>query len=256
MKNHNSTKILLLLTTILSLALSGGIHRVAQSRWDKPNEGMNKALYLYFSLENALPVGGFLKITLPQDFVHTPETCTAWALETDLDYPADVPGEVSFLATNLLKGTLSGSDKEFFCKWEVELYADTCYGLALARTTSTATTNEYAPISLETRMNTGSTANTRGPVIDTNPVFDSVKVYPSPKSLNLDLHLGSTDPNTPGKSQEVRFSFSFPAFPVGYKIEPPYNIYIEITKPTGTDSIDRLNTNAITWDKYPHTYED
>jgi hypothetical protein len=61
MKNF---KILLMLA-VLGVAMSGGVHRVAQSAWDCPQAGKGTVLSLFFALDNPLPVGGWLIVTVP-----------------------------------------------------------------------------------------------------------------------------------------------------------------------------------------------
>jgi hypothetical protein len=61
MKNF---KILLMLA-VLGVAMSGGVHRVAQSAWDCPQAGKGTVLSLFFALDNPLPVGGWLIVNVP-----------------------------------------------------------------------------------------------------------------------------------------------------------------------------------------------
>jgi hypothetical protein len=58
--------------------------------WNYPNTGSTTKLYLYFSLDDALPAGGVMNIVLPMSFV--PTTCNAWAITTSLAPPATTAG--------------------------------------------------------------------------------------------------------------------------------------------------------------------
>jgi len=82
-------KKLLFMFFFLDIVLSGGIHRVAQSRWNIPNEGSNTILNIYFTLDNDLPVGGIINIGFPFDINYILTTCDVWEIENDLKYPVD-----------------------------------------------------------------------------------------------------------------------------------------------------------------------
>lgn len=61
--------------------------------WNYPNTGSTSKLYLYVSLDDALPAGGVMTITLPSTMSNfVPDTCNAWALGTDLAPPATTSG--------------------------------------------------------------------------------------------------------------------------------------------------------------------
>jgi len=61
--------------------------------WNYPNFGSTSKLYLYFSLDEALPAGGVMNIVLPTSMANfVPDTCNAWALGTDLTPPATTSG--------------------------------------------------------------------------------------------------------------------------------------------------------------------
>lgn len=62
--------------------------------WNYPNFGSTTKLYLYFSLDEALPAGGLMNIALPSTMsAFVPTTCNAWALgTTDLTPPATTSG--------------------------------------------------------------------------------------------------------------------------------------------------------------------
>lgn len=61
--------------------------------WNYPNTGSTSKLYLYFSLDIALPAGGLMNIVLPSDMSNFgPDTCNAWKLGTDMAPPATTSG--------------------------------------------------------------------------------------------------------------------------------------------------------------------
>jgi hypothetical protein len=61
--------------------------------WNYPNLGSTTKLYLYFTLDEALPAGGVMNIALPSTMsAFVPTTCNAWALGTDLAPPATTSG--------------------------------------------------------------------------------------------------------------------------------------------------------------------
>lgn len=61
--------------------------------WNYPNFGATTKLYLYFSLDEALPAGGLMNIVLPSSMAaFVPTSCNAWALTTTLAPPATTSG--------------------------------------------------------------------------------------------------------------------------------------------------------------------
>jgi hypothetical protein len=70
--------------------------------WNYPNTGSTTKLYLYFSLDEALPAGGVMHIALPMTFAFT--TCNAWALDKDLTPPATTSG----FMIGLMRSTSTG----------------------------------------------------------------------------------------------------------------------------------------------------
>jgi len=75
-----------LITCIFGIALSGGIHRIAQSRWDEWSFGDATALNLYFMLDNGVASTGTMYVTVPAGVTVT--GCAFWALGDTLDPPA------------------------------------------------------------------------------------------------------------------------------------------------------------------------
>jgi len=66
------TSKILLFFAVLGVAMSGGVHRVAQSRWNTPQAAEANRLCLYFSLDNALPAAGYLLVGIPSTSGFTP----------------------------------------------------------------------------------------------------------------------------------------------------------------------------------------
>ena len=62
--------------------------------WNYPNFGATTKLYLYFSLDEALPAGGLMNIALPTAMATAfiPTTCNAWAITKTLAPPATTSG--------------------------------------------------------------------------------------------------------------------------------------------------------------------
>jgi hypothetical protein len=68
--------------------------------WNYPNFGATSKLYLYFSLDEALPAGGLMNIALPSSMaLFVPTTCNAWKLTTSLTPPATTSGFMMGLFT-------------------------------------------------------------------------------------------------------------------------------------------------------------
>lgn len=71
--------------------------------WNYPNFGATTKLYLYFSLDEALPAGGLMNIVLPSSMAaFVPTSCNAWALTTTLAPPATTSG---FIIGTFVTGT-------------------------------------------------------------------------------------------------------------------------------------------------------
>lgn len=133
------------------------------------------------SLDNALPAAGFLRVTLPSGLSHAFSTCNAFALGATFKAPT----------TFTHVGTVSGSGSIFFCTFSAAMAANTAYGVALGVASSTATAGVYAPIGLQTRMNSNSAK--QGPVMDSNPVFDSAVVIAAPATLDITFAKATAD---------------------------------------------------------------
>jgi len=81
---------LLTIWILLGPVLAGGIHKILNTRWDFPNEGVSSKLFLYFTLDNKIPTGGYLRIVLPSDLDFSPSSCRIWNLEEGFEYPKNV----------------------------------------------------------------------------------------------------------------------------------------------------------------------
>ena len=111
---------LFLISAILGLAISGGIHRVAQSQWAaSPHVGSASALNMYFTLDNALPAGGYIKVTMPSGAASSWAGCNLWAVTTSLDAPLATD------FTSWITGVLSSD----YCYVSAGLTAGTVYGM-------------------------------------------------------------------------------------------------------------------------------
>lgn len=71
-----------------------------------------------------------------------------------------------------------------------------------------------------------------GPVLDTNPVFDSSFVTAAPLALVVTAVKTAADVTAglskPGDSYKVDFTFTFASFTSGYKIAAPYNVVLNL----------------------------
>ena len=206
-------------------------------------------------LDNTLPAGGYLKVTLPSTMVHVQEaTCHHWALAagslaSGFTYGTDTP-----------TGTLNTVSGSYYCSFTTALTGGVAYGLALGRTTSSATAGVYAPVALQTRMNRETT--NIGPVLDTNQVFDSVAVGAASVDLTVTVTKTAVADQAkvyPGESYSTTFAFEFGTFAAATKIAAPYNIVMTLGKLASQDRVQiaaSTEANGYAWTKYPHVYED
>merc|ERR1712039_464663 len=149
------TSKILLIFAFLGLAMSGGVHRVAQSRWNCPQAGKATTLSLFFALDNDLPSAGYLMVGLPSGASHTPTTSAVhvWHLGNSFTVPTTVTNQ----------GTCAFSNNVLSCTFASALTKNTAYGLAIPGTG--AVVGSWAPVTMQTRMNNLATA---GPVMDHN----------------------------------------------------------------------------------------
>lgn len=110
-------------------------------------------------------------------------------------------------------------------------------------------------------MNSGvaasGTAGVKGPVVDTNMVFDSaftVAAPPATMSLTATPDSASTTKTDPAGSYNVVFSMSF-AFAEGEFVAAPYEISLTLGDNGARAAPTALSTGANSWEKYPVTYE-
>ena len=240
------TSKILLLFAVIGIAMSGGVHRVAQSAWNCPQAGRATTLSIYFALDNPLPTTGYMMITLPSGASHTPAvTATSfphvWPLGTTLDPPT----------TPVNKGTCSYAAPLLKCTFATALTAKTSYGLAMPG--SGAVVGSFAPISIETRMNNLATA---GPVRDVNRVFDSVNTAAAAPAMALAqakvTASGATAKEFPGETAEVEWTFTMAAWAATKVIKAPYNIVMKL----GAGGSRAQVSTAAAWEKYEITYDD
>lgn len=230
---------LLLLTAVLGVVLSGGIHRVCQSRFDTRDSAEISTLSLFFALDNALATGSYVYVDMPAGV--TVSGCAFWALGDDTDAP-----------DALSASWITGSYSSGICTTLGALAANTAYGMQLGASVSGA--GVYAPIGLSTALtNDLGTAATLGPCVDSNPVFDSAFSLGSPDSTTtLAVAVVVTDPVTssvlPSDSYLVDFTFTF-AFDEGEMVAAPYWITLDLGCATDrTQQVDSLGDSVgQTW---------
>lgn len=94
---------------------------------------------------------------------------------------------------------------------------------------------------------------TRGPSIDSNPVFDSIFTTSKPKKLTLAITKVTVENETNNRSGDTfsaDFLLKFPDWVDSVdEVSPPYDLYLTMTNPTS-----RVSTNSNP-KKYPITYE-
>jgi hypothetical protein len=237
------TSKILLFAAIIGIAMSGGVHRVAQSAWNCPQQGRATTLSLFFALDSALPASAYMYVTLPSAHVPTiatPSVIHAWALTTSLTPPTT--------ASNL--GTCTWSAPLLKCTFASALTAGTSYGLAIPG--SGAVAGSFAPVAIETRMNNLATA---GPVMDINRVFDSVNVDATAPTFTLAqakvTATGATAKEFPGETAEVEWTFTMSAWAATKVIKAPFNIVMTLGAPADRAQV----ATASAWVKYPMTYD-
>ena len=80
----------------------------------------------------------------------------------------------------------------------------------------------------------------KGPVIDTNPVFDSVVVDERSKFFDMEVQKMESGSylDRPGDEYDVRFQFAFSTFEADFEIPVPYNIVFTLTdSPTDVEGV-------------------
>lgn len=195
-------------------------------------------------LDNGVASSGTMYVTVPSGVTVT--GCSFWALGDTLDPPA-----------LMLAGYWSSGE----CSLGSALSANTAYGMQLAA--SAAAAGSYAPWGLATALTDDmATATTMGPVIDTNPVFDSSFLLGNPdKTMSLDVAVVVTDPVTsstaPTDTYLVDWTFTF-AFDEGEMLAAPFDMGLSLTDNSASDR-DLLDSDGnpwlYTWVRYPVEYE-
>jgi hypothetical protein len=154
--------------------------------WNYPNFGATSKLYLYFSLDEALPAGGVMNIALPSTMsAFVPTTCNAWAIGTTLAPPATTSGFIMGALTSNTGCrfyTYDATVATTFRGAAVALAANTAYGVELHMPSISTylAIGSYAPIAITTRSGLDGTAVTTGPMLGSNPAFDMVFVSAAP----------------------------------------------------------------------------
>lgn len=243
------TSKILLLFAVLGVAMSGGVHRVAQSRWNTPQAAEATKLCLYFSLDNALPAAGYLRVGIPSASGFTPQTSGVhvWALGNTLAAPAT--------ASNA--GTCTWANNVLACTFASDLTAMTAYGLEMTTATAMSAAGSWAPITMETRMNDAADA---GPVRDVNRVFDSMNTQAAASAIALAatqvVATGATAKDQPGEVAPMSFVVSFGAdtntWVATKVVKAPWNL---VLKMDNNSARNRAQTSD-TWVRDPVTYDD
>lgn len=239
------TSKILLIFAFLGLAMSGGIHRVAQSRWNTPQQGLATDLSVFFSLDCDLPAAGYLVVTLPSGASHT-VTATAvhvWALTTSFAVPTTV--------TNL--GTCDVTSNVVACTFASALTKNTAYGMVMPG--SGAVAGIWAPISMETRMNKLATA---GPVMDVNRVFDVVAVDAAAPTIAIAAAkitaTGATAKEFPGETALMEFTVTMADWAATKVIKQPWNLVLSMGNQAANNRVQVATGD--TWVRHPMTYND
>lgn len=177
---------------------------------------------LYFVLDNGLGAGGFISVTAPSDLTLSGSSCNMWALGDNADAPAT--GSASWMT-----GYFSVSSGVGTCSIGLSsLSAGTAYGMSVGASATKA--GSFAPIGLQSSLVSPSslaasgTAGVKGPIVDTNMVFDSaftVGAPPTTMSLVATPDSASTTKTDPAGSYTVSFSMAF-SFAEGEYVAAPY----------------------------------
>jgi len=106
-------------------------------------------------------------------------------------------------------------------------------------------------------MDASGTAGVKGPVIDTNPVFDSAHTLAAPPttmSLVATPDATSTTKSDPLGSYTVAWAFTF-GFAEGEYVAAPYDIVLTLGSNGGRAAPLSTASGANSWEKYPVTYD-
>jgi hypothetical protein len=236
---------ILLLATVLGMAMSCGVHRVAQSRWNCPQANRNTKLSFYFTLDNALPAAGYLNVGIPSASGLTPSAGNAWTLADSWTAPTTV--ENAGTCGSYTNGVIQ-------CTFASALAAETAYGVELTGA-ATTTVGSFAPVTMQTRMNNAANA---GPIIDTNRVFDQVVVSAAPIAVALAATKVVTDPvkEFPGETAAVDFVWTFASSVAANPIQPIEGTSFKVHLSLGAATTDRAASTDTAVQLYPIDYED
>jgi hypothetical protein len=215
------TSKILLIFAFLGLAMSGGIHRVAQSRWNTPQAGLATDLSIFFSLDCDLPAAGYLVVGLPSGASHTVTITTTgihvWALTTSFAVPTT--------ATNA--GSCEFSSNVLKCTFASALTKNTAYGMVMPGTGAVA--GIWAPITMETRMNKLATA---GPVMDVNRVFDVIATDAAAPNIAIAATkitaTGATAKEFPGETALMEFTVTMADWAATKVVKQPWNLVLSM----------------------------
>jgi hypothetical protein len=231
---------IILLVTVLGMAMSCGVHRVAQSRWNCPQANRNTKLSFFFVLDNPLPATGVLNIGVPSASGFTPTAGVAWTLADSWTAPTTVE--------NL--GTCSFASNVYSCSFATALAKNVAYGVELTGAAST-TVGAFAPVTMQTRMNNAGDA---GPIIDTNWVFDQMVVQAAPLAMTLTATKVVTDPvkEFPGETAAVDFVWTFASSVAATPFTPISGTSFMVHLQLGTTtSVDRAASTDAAVQQYP-----
>jgi hypothetical protein len=239
------TSKIVLIIALLGLAMSGGIHRVAQSRWNTPQAGQATQLSIFFSMDCDLPAAGYLRVGIPSGSSYTPSTTgvVAWPLTTSFTVPT----------TGTIAGTCAWANNVLACTFASALTKSTAYGLTMSG--SGAVVGAHAPVTMETRMNNLATA---GPVMDRNRVFDSINVAAAAGTITLAATkitaTGATAKEFPGETALMEFVVTMADWAATKVIKAPWKLVLSMANNAARNRA-QVATSA-TWVKYPVTYSD
>jgi hypothetical protein len=226
------------------MAMSCGVHRVAQSRWNCPQANRNTKLSFYFTLDNALPAAGYLNVGIPSASGLTPSAGNAWTLADSWTAPTTVENA----------GTCAFANNVMSCTFASALSAGVAYGLELT-VAATTTVGAFAPVTMQTRMNNAADA---GPIIDTNWVFDQIVVSAAPLAMALTATKVVTDPvkEFPGETAAVDFVWTFASSVAATPFTPTTGTSFMVHLQLGAATTDRAAATDTAVQLYPIDYED
>jgi hypothetical protein len=168
----------------------------------------------YFSMDNSLPVGGYLYVGIPAGATFTPTSTSANAVKAwELVNTFTVP------TTGTTSGTCKKEGDVHQCTFTAALKAGTAYGMSIPGSGSKA--GAWGPVSMESRMNNVDSA---GPIRDVNRVFDTINVAAKPLAITLGAKRidkeGAAKKEFPKDVALMEFAVSFGAWSDATKVVP------------------------------------